>query len=72
MNVTITLENHEDSIDYDRVMVNWVTGKSNKNIVGQQLVKQVRKNMQYYFEILKRIVFFFSESGLEFRSHKKK
>ena len=45
MNVLRTLENHEDSIEHNRVMLCWITRKSNKNTVDQQLEEQMRKNI---------------------------
>lgn len=43
--------------------------------MDQQLKKQVRNNIQYYLEVLKRVVLvvkFFNERGLAFRGHEKK
>ena len=43
MNVLRTLENHEDSMKHKRVMLCWITRKSNKNTVDQQSEEQMRK-----------------------------
>ena len=56
-------------------MLCWITRKSNKNTVDQQLEEQMRKNIQYYFEVLKRavaVIKFLSERGLAFRGHEEK
>ncbi|GCB60504.1 hypothetical protein scyTo_0009187 [Scyliorhinus torazame] len=56
-------------------MLCWITRKPNKNIVDQQLEEQMRKTIQYYFEVLKRVVAvikFLSERGLAFRGHEEK
>ncbi|GCB85604.1 hypothetical protein scyTo_0026202, partial [Scyliorhinus torazame] len=74
MNVLRTLENPEDSMEHKRAMLCWISRKSNKNTVDQQLEEQMRKTIQYYFEVLKRVVAvikFLSESGLAFRGHEK-
>ena len=70
-----TLENHEDSMEHKRVMLCWITRKSNKNTVDQQLEEQMRKNIQYYSEVLKRVVAvikFLSERDLAFRGHEER
>ena len=75
MNELRTLENQEDSMEHKRVMWCRITRKSNKNTVDQQLEEQMRKNIQYYFEVLKRVVTvikFLSERGLAFRGHEEK
>ena len=75
MNVIRTLENDEHSMEHKRMMLCWITRKSNKNTVDQQLEEQMRKNIQYYFEVLKRVVAvikFLSERGLTFRGHEEK
>ena len=69
MNVLRTLK-------HKRAMLCWITGKSNKNIVVQQLGEHLRKkNIQYYFEVLQRVVAvikFLSERDLAFRGHEEK
>ena len=56
MNVLRTLGNHEFGMEHNREISCWITRKPNKNTVNRQLEKQMKKNMQYYFEVLKRIV----------------
>ena len=55
-------------MEHKRAMLCWITRKSNKNTVDQQLEEQMRKkNIHYYFEVLKRVVAvikFLSERGL--------
>ena len=75
MNILRILENHEDSMEHKRATLCWITRKSNKNTVDQQLEEQMRKHIQYNFEVLKRVVAVIkclSESGLEFRGHEEK
>ena len=75
MNILRTLENHEDSMEHERAMLCWITRKSNKNTVDQHLEEQMRKNAQYYFEVLKRVlavIKFSCERDLAFRGHEEK
>ncbi|GCB64800.1 hypothetical protein scyTo_0000329 [Scyliorhinus torazame] len=55
-------------------MLCWITRKSNKNTADQQLEEHLRKTIQYYFEVLKRVVAVIklSEKGLAFRGHEEK
>lgn len=57
------------------VMLCWITRESNKNIVDRNLEKQMRKNIQYYFEVLNRIIAvikYLSKRSLTFRGHEEK
>ncbi|GCB86071.1 hypothetical protein scyTo_0026691 [Scyliorhinus torazame] len=63
------------SMEHKRVMLCWITRKSNKKAVDQQLEEQMKKTIQYYFEVLKKVVAvikFLSERGLAFRGHEEK
>ncbi|GCB85142.1 hypothetical protein scyTo_0025814 [Scyliorhinus torazame] len=62
-------------MEHKRAMLCWITRKSNKNTVDQQLEEQMGKTRQYYFEVLKRVaavIKFLSERGLAFRGHEEK
>ena len=75
MNLLRTLENHEDSMEHKMAMLFWMVRMSNKNTVDQQREEQMRKNIQYYYEVLIRVVAvikFLSERSLAFRGHEEK
>uniref|UniRef100_A0A0L8G6N7 Uncharacterized protein n=1 Tax=Octopus bimaculoides TaxID=37653 RepID=A0A0L8G6N7_OCTBM len=62
-------------MEHNRAMLSWLTQKSNKNTVDQQLEEQLKKNMQYCFQVLKRVVAVIkslSERGLAFKIHEEK
>ncbi|GCB85340.1 hypothetical protein scyTo_0025945 [Scyliorhinus torazame] len=62
-------------MEHKRTLLCWVTRKSNENTVDQQLEEQMRKNIQYYFEVLKRVeavIKFLSVRGLAIGGHEEK
>ena len=49
MNVLRTLENQKDNMEHKKAMLCWITRKSNKNTVDQQLEEQMRKKHTVLF-----------------------
>ncbi|XP_071043018.1 zinc finger MYM-type protein 1-like [Parasteatoda tepidariorum] len=64
------LENHENSNEHKKSMLVWLTRKENRSVLDMQLQKQLRKETEYYHNVLKRVIAvvkFLSIRGLSFR-----
>lgn len=64
------LETHENSNEHKKSMLVWLTRKENKSVVDKQLQEQLRKETEYYHNVLKRVIAvvkFLSIRGLAFR-----
>nr|XP_042914001.1 uncharacterized protein LOC122274127 [Parasteatoda tepidariorum] len=64
------LENHENSNEHKKSMLVWLTLKENRSVLDKQLLKQLRKETEYYHNVLKRVIAvvkFVSKRGLAFR-----
>lgn len=64
------LENHENSNEHKNSMLVWLTRKENKSVLDKQFQEQLRKEIEYYHNVLKRVIAvvkFLSVRGLAFR-----
>ncbi|GBP13144.1 Zinc finger MYM-type protein 1 [Eumeta japonica] len=64
------LETHENSDEHKKSMLVWLTRKENKSVLDKQLQEQLRKEKEYYHNVLKRVIAvvkFLSIRGLAFR-----
>ena len=64
------LENHENSDEHKNSMLVWLTRRENKSVLDKQLQEQLRKETEYYHNVLKRVIAvvkFLSVRGLAFR-----
>ncbi|GFV91520.1 zinc finger MYM-type protein 1 [Trichonephila clavipes] len=70
----ISLKNHENSIEHKNSMLVWLTRKGNKSVLDKQLQEQIKKDIEYYYNVLKRVVAvvkYLAIRGLAFRGTEK-
>ncbi|XP_071043381.1 zinc finger MYM-type protein 5-like [Parasteatoda tepidariorum] len=63
------LENHENSNEHKKSMLVWLTRKENTSVLDKQLQMQLKKETEYYQNVLKRVIAvvkFLSIRGLAF------
>lgn len=50
------LESHENSNEHKKSLLVWLTRKENKSVIDKQLQEQLRKDTEYYHNVLKRAI----------------
>ncbi|GFT51041.1 zinc finger MYM-type protein 1 [Trichonephila clavipes] len=52
----VDVEYHENSIEHKNSMLVWLTRKENKSVLDKQLQEQIKKDIEYYHKVLKRVI----------------
>ena len=69
MNILRALESHDETVDHKN---NILTRKKNINVIDKNLESEIRKSVEYYYNVLYRVVAivkFLSERAMSLRGH---
>ncbi|XP_065665644.1 uncharacterized protein LOC136087066 [Hydra vulgaris] len=72
MNILRALESHNETVDHKNNMLIWLTRKNNINVIDKNLESEIRKSVEYYYNLLIRVVAiikFLSERAMSLRGH---
>ncbi|XP_065665622.1 uncharacterized protein LOC136087044 [Hydra vulgaris] len=72
MNILRALESHDETVDHKNNMLIWLTRKNNINVIDKNLESEIRKSVEYYYNVLIRVVAIFkflSERTMSLKGH---